>query len=409
MIDTHVYQILAELPSGKKDERGRTLHHWTPVFWQVKNETFQYTEHMKSAFHGDYKNEITRWKVINMAENNEEFVKLEQIVRHKDQIPKTLLIKEDESCSHDFYLIWRKLDDLNKVGKEVGRPITINMNTGRGVSALSRNAENVNYRGIVSILVILLLLSNIQHILKTVKHRGWVFGAAVYNNLTDFDNYRLSYVLYLLWFQFVITCPSFSFVIEKYIAPNPKVSRKLIFFLIVLNMAYILLFPMWCAHFAEIHPLLRAVYFMISSIGFLKLLSYHHIWHDIRYHVILANKPVLESKNDLKNEDSKSKDDVKVKSTPKNSEDLKILAVDPTLTADCLMKKLNLPKHTIDDIMKYPNNVKAWDLIVFNFAPTLNFQLAFPFSNNPSLFKFVFGIFKYLILLGLWVTIVQWL
>lgn len=72
------------------------------------------------------------------------------------------------------------------------------MNTGRGVSALSRNAENVNYRGIVSILVILLLLSNIQHIWKTVKHRGWVFGAAVYNNLTDFDNYRLSYVLYLL-------------------------------------------------------------------------------------------------------------------------------------------------------------------------------------------------------------------
>lgn len=195
-------------------------------------------------------------------------------------------------------------------------------------------------------------------------------------------------------------------MIEKYIAPNPKVSRKLVFFLIVLNMAYILLFPMWCAHFAEIHPLLRAVYFMISSIGFLKLLSYHHIWHDIRYHVILANKPVLESKNDLKNEDSKSNDDVKVKSTPKNSEDLKILAVDPTLTADCLMKKLNLPKHTIDDIMKYPNNVKAWDLIVFNFAPTLNFQLAFPFSNNPSLFKFAFGIFKYLILLGLWVTIV---
>lgn len=40
-----------------------------------------------------------------MAENDEEFVKLEQIVRHKDQIPKTLLIKEDESCSHDFYLI----------------------------------------------------------------------------------------------------------------------------------------------------------------------------------------------------------------------------------------------------------------------------------------------------------------
>ena len=215
---------------------------------------------------------------------------------------KSLFIKEDEECPEDFLHIWTKLDEYSKSGIHVGRPIIVNIHTGRGVSALSRNAENVNYRGLVTILIILLIISNIQNIWRTVNERGWTFGSIVYNNLTDLNNFHPRNIRYLLCIQFVLTSPIISFIIEGYIAPIQKIPREIVFALIVLNMANIIIFPLWWAPFSGMHPIWRVLYFLTAWTGFLKMLSYHHIWHDVRYHIILANKPLEETIEEKKSD-----------------------------------------------------------------------------------------------------------
>ena len=138
-------------------------------------------------------------------------MKLEQVIRHKDQVPKSIFIKEDESCPDDFNNILIKLDTHCKSGIQFGRPIIINMHTGRGISALSRNAENMNYRGLVTILIILLIISNIQNIWRMVNEKGWVFGVIIFNNLTDLNNFHPKKLGYLLCLQFIVTSPIISF------------------------------------------------------------------------------------------------------------------------------------------------------------------------------------------------------
>jgi len=123
--------------------------------------------------------------------------------------------------------------------------MVINMHTGRGVSALSRDADSIDYSGLVNILVILLVMSNIKNIMKTLNDKGWVFGGHILAALTDLHNFQFKNMGYILCLQFVVTTPFFSFLIEKYLGANPKFPRKLVFFLIVLNMVSTLSFPIW--------------------------------------------------------------------------------------------------------------------------------------------------------------------
>ena len=86
-----------------------------------------------------------------------------------------------------------------------------------------------------------------------------------------------------------MSTPIISFLIEKYIAPNRKIPRTVVFSLIVLNMMHVLLYPVWYGFYFDIHPIMRALPLIVACIWFLKFMSYHHIWHDVRYHVALAN------------------------------------------------------------------------------------------------------------------------
>lgn len=246
MIDTHIYQLQAELPSTKLDENGRQTLQWTTVYAQVTKDTFEYSVSKKRAFKGDYDDEIPKCKVIYLVGKDEGVVKLEQSARKdKDQQIKVILIKEDENCPNDFHRVCNIIREQSKAGKDLGRPIVINSHTGRGVSGLSRNAENSNYKGIVNILVILLILSNLHNVIKTIDENGWAFGNTILQTIIDLRNFEPRSLKYVLSFQYLVSSLLISFGIEKYLAPNPSVPRPVVFALIVLNMTHILVFPVW--------------------------------------------------------------------------------------------------------------------------------------------------------------------
>lgn len=124
---------------------------------------------------------------------------------------------------------------------------------------------------------------------------------------------------------------------------------------------------------------------------FLKFLSYHHIWHDVRYHVILAYK-ISSSKI--------TKGDVK------GIENIPALRVDKKMIEDDLLVKMNLPKPILKSIMDYPSNVSFRDLLLFLVIPTLDFQLKYPFDNNINVRRFILRLIEYLCLLVVWVAII---
>lgn len=143
------------------------------------------------------------------------------------------------------------------------------------------------------------------------------------------------------------------------------------------------------------------------------MLSYHHIWHDVRYHVILANKILEEKQSEKKPDDAKSKNKkLSADVNAKNSDDVKeysngILFIDRSLSIDTLVTNLNIPKHTVEELVKYPSNVTAKGIFMFILVPTLVFQLAYPLSNKRNYIKFVLKILFYILLQMLWVTIIM--
>ena len=81
----------------------------------------------------------------------------------------------------------------------------VNCHTGRGVSALARNAENQSYRGLVNILIILLIASNFHNILRVLNEEGWVFGMVYINALTHPQNFEPKNLQYVLYGQYLVS------------------------------------------------------------------------------------------------------------------------------------------------------------------------------------------------------------
>ena len=205
MIDTHVYQLQAELPSTKLDENGRQIIEWQTIYAQVNKDTLEYSLNKKSAFYGDYDDAISKWKISYQEKDDESIVKLTQETKKKSSQPKILLIKEDEGFPNDFQKVCNSIRDSGLDKKSIGRPILVNSHTGRGVSALSRNAENQSYRGLVNILIIWLVFSNAQNILRLLNDQGWIFGKVLIDALADSSNFQLKNLKYFLYAQHLVS------------------------------------------------------------------------------------------------------------------------------------------------------------------------------------------------------------
>ena len=81
-------------------------------------------------------------------------------------------------------------------------------------------------------------------------------------------------------------------------------------------------------------------YLMFACVWLFKFWSYHHIWHDVRYHVIKANKITQTEENNTSNKKS-------------------------PISKKKLEEKLDLPGKLVDEILSYPSNVRVKDVWMF--------------------------------------------
>jgi len=194
--------------------------------------------------------------------------------------------------------------------------------------------------------------------------------------------------------HFFVLAPLISFLTEKIFGSNPSIPRSILFIIVFANMTYILTFPVLYIRWYSLNPLACSFYLMFACIWFFKFLSYHHIWHDVRYHVIKANK-IQEVEN------SKSKSDVSDIKTQKSHR--KKASISKSELGD----KLDLPGDLVDEVLKYPNNIKAWDVWIFCLIPTLCFQLKYPFYKKINVWGFIYRMTECFFFTLVWITILS--
>jgi hypothetical protein len=386
MIATRLYKVQALILTEKKDKHGRNTVDWTRIYCQVNNGTFEYTSDENQAKVGDFEEKIPNCKAINQASKNDSSVRLIEQSKGKKKIEnvKSLEVRIDENFAQDLNKLTNILDEYNKNLKEVGRPLLINLHSGRGVSALSRGIDHSNYRGIVTVLLILLIISNLKYILKQGTDKGWTVGHYIYETVTNpGGKVSLDSLLHIGFaMHFFAVVPVISFLTEKLIAPISSIPRIILFSLIFLNMIYVLVFPVYYIREYKLHPLGGCFYLMFACIWFFKFLSYHHIWHDVRYHVIKANK-IQDANKSKKRTDSDSDEIQNIKTEKIHRRKITISKAD-------LGDKLNLPSDLVDEVLSYPSNVRAYDVWMFLLIPTLCFQLKYPFYSKINIKGFIY-------------------
>ena|ERR1700733_14185240 len=99
-----------------------------------------------------------------------------------------------------------------------------------------------------------------------------------------------------------------------------------------MNMVGMLIYPLWVSWEVESHPLMAAFLMMLNCTQMLKLISFHHVYHDVRYLVRRA----------------------KLTPEPQNSK----------------YNFFNLPKEVYNDALTYPKNLEFKRLLIFLIAPT---------------------------------------
>jgi hypothetical protein len=75
--------------------------------------------------------------------------------------------------------------------------------------------------------------------------------------------------------------PALSYWIE-YMATFQSVSRQLLYLMILVNMIALLIFPVWLSYTEETDMLLGSFLFLFCTTVWLKLISFHHVMHDVR-------------------------------------------------------------------------------------------------------------------------------
>lgn len=105
-----------------------------------------------------------------------------------------------------------------------------------------------------------------------------------------------------------------------------------IYILITINLVSMTFYPLWLSWTIESHPLAATFLMLFTCCYLLKLISYHHVYHDVR---ILVRRTQLTPE-------------------PENSK----------------YNFFNLPKEVYNEALQYPKNLTFKKLLIFLLAPT---------------------------------------
>lgn len=247
------------------------------------------------------------------------------------------------------------LEEAQTDYKYIGRPLTLNMHDGVYPSLLSAafNEDNSKgeLKGMVNLLSLLLFVTNLKNIIISIESNGFTL-ARVTKELVESNIYAIpdNYIC-AAGFTMLPIFPAISFWIE-YVATFQQVSRPIVFALIFTNLVGLLLFPVWLSFSEKTDMLFGAFLFLFNTTVFLKLVSFHHVMHDVRN---LVKQVIVYQKEN--------------KSLPVNLKENTIFAI---------------PREIFVKALTYPQCLDPRDYIRFMIAPTCSYQLIFPLKPRRN-------------------------
>jgi len=199
--------------------------------------------------------------------------------------------------------------------------------------------QNGELRGFANLQILIILTYTFRAVMANYEQHGFRLFEEVSNFIEsrvyhDKKNYFTLVGMFLL-----ILFPIMSFAIEK--LATTGFNRVILYFLIVSNMLLLLIYPIFVSFQVESPPLLAMYMTMVSTALLLKLISFHHVYHDNR---------ILKRRFDKL---GKTKDG-----------------------AD--FNLFNLPKEVYEEAIKYPNNLTLSHFVSYLISPTCCYQLIYP-------------------------------
>jgi hypothetical protein len=163
--------------------------------------------------------------------------------------------------------------------------MTLSVHDGIHESLLTRTEgakdKEISMHGLLNLLILLLAVTNIKNVILSLQQHGFLLRSVLQEFLssriyTKVENYQTIAAIF--------TLPAFnaiSFWIEVY-ASNRDASRTLVFLLVVLNQAVLLLYPIGVSFLTQADMLVGSALVLFSLSTSLKLISFHHVMHDVR-------------------------------------------------------------------------------------------------------------------------------
>lgn len=198
-------------------------------------------------------------------------------------------------------------------------------------SYLSDEAPMQNYRGLLNLALIILVISNFRILLSTMQEYGFVLTHGIVGNVEDASWADIDYPLVLglvLLNVFVISAFGIEYMLSSKVLPNAMGMT-----MHVINTNASLFVPMWLVWFEIESPLNGSILIMCATILWMKLISYVHANNDYRHYPERSNQT---STSFIQNIDESSKE------------------------------------------LCYPDNISLSNIFYFWFAPTLTYQIVFP-------------------------------
>uniref|UniRef100_A0A7S3CIE8 O-acyltransferase n=1 Tax=Strombidium rassoulzadegani TaxID=1082188 RepID=A0A7S3CIE8_9SPIT len=263
-------------------------------------------------------------------------------------------------CCHRkvaLQLIQNALDEARRDFKEVGKPLTLKMHDNQHESMLkgvfsdnsSQQSQKVEMAGIMNLLILLLVITNIKNIIMSYQQHGFVLSHVIQDYIRSGvykvpENYET--------ISAILTIPIFTaiaFWIEI-LASNQHTSRHLVFSLILLSQVCLLSFPIYVSYHNDSDLILGNLLVMLTISTSLKMISFHHVMHDVRGLVLRVMKAKKEGR---KLEPSKT--------------ERTIFGVDEQL---------------YEEALTYPKCLHLKHFMRYTFMPTYCFQLSFPLKEK---------------------------
>ena len=141
--------------------------------------------------------------------------------------------------------------------------------------------EKIELRGLVNLLSLILLTYTVRAMIENYNQ----YGNRLWRDVSTFlksdywmhpENYMTLCATMLLPLFLL-----FAYVIELLASKN-WFPRIIVFVFIVINLCASIVYPVLVSFVVESHPIMATYMMLAGTVQFLKIISFHHVWHDVR-------------------------------------------------------------------------------------------------------------------------------